>query len=66
MRYFKFNGDLRNCIAVGKLAKEFMTTQQPEDEDVQKFIKAFDVLMNAMREKHSRMLNRPKIEQTGK
>jgi len=43
-----------------------MTTQQLEDEGVQKFIKAFDILMNTLKEKQSQTLKRPKTEQTGK
>jgi hypothetical protein len=43
-----------------------MATQQLEDEGVQKFIKAFDVLMNTLKEKQSQTLKRPKSEQTGK
>ncbi len=43
-----------------------IVTQQLEDEGVQKFIKAFDVLMNTLKEKQSQTLKRPKSEQTGK
>jgi transaldolase len=44
-----------------------MATQRLEDEGVQKFIKAFDVLMNTLKEKQSQTtLSRPQIEPTGK
>ena len=43
-----------------------MTTQQLEDEGVQKFVKAFDILMNTLKEKQSQTLRRTQIEHTGK
>jgi len=41
-------------------------TQQLEDEGVQKFTKAFDVLMNTLKEKQSQTLSRTQIEPTEK
>ncbi|HAO78692.1 MAG TPA: transaldolase [Verrucomicrobia subdivision 3 bacterium] len=43
-----------------------MATQRLEDEGIQKFIKAFDVLMNTLKEEQSQMLSRPQVEPTGK
>ncbi len=40
-------------------------TQQLEDEGVQKFVKAFDVLMNTLKEKRLQTLNTPRIEGAG-
>jgi transaldolase len=39
-------------------------TQQLEDEGVQKFAKAFDVLMKTLKEKRSQTLSRPRMEST--
>jgi transaldolase len=40
-------------------------THQLEEEGIIKFIKAFDVLMNALKEKHSQTLSSPRMENTG-
>lgn len=42
-----------------------IVTQQLEDEGVQKFINAFDVLMNTLKEKRSQTLKTPRSEQPG-
>lgn len=42
-----------------------MATQHLEDEGVQKFAKAFDVLMNTLKEKQAHTLSRPQMEGTG-
>jgi transaldolase len=39
--------------------------QQLEDEGVQKFVKAFDVLMNTLKEKQSQALSSPRMGRTG-
>ena len=41
-------------------------TQQLEDEGVQKFTKAFDVLMNTLKEKQSQTSSKTQVEPTGK
>ena len=40
-------------------------TQQLEDEGVQKFAKAFDVLMNTLKDKQSQTLSNPRVKGTG-
>lgn len=40
-------------------------TQQLEDEGLQKFVKAFDVLMNTLKEKQSQTLSSPQVKGTG-
>jgi transaldolase len=41
-------------------------TQQLEDEGVQKFAKAFDVLMNTLKEKRSQTLSKPRMKGAGR
>ena len=41
-------------------------TQQLEDEGVQKFAKAFDVLMNTLKEKRSQTLSKPRMQGAGR
>lgn len=40
-------------------------TQQLEDEGIQKFVKAFDVLMNTLKKKQGMVLSESRVERTG-
>ena len=59
----KASGTLRQLSEVG--IDLDAVTQQLEDEGVQKFVKAFDALMNTLKQKQSKTLKTSQIESSG-